>query len=129
MTDFLLDPNTNELVFENNDLVFVRGVDETVQRLRIKFHFFLREWYEDPTMGIPWYEQILVKNPFIPSIEQIFRKVILDDENIDRIVSLNVTLGADRVLRVSFKAIDNNEEVIDFKEFRLDGLRNNNNGI
>lgn len=129
MSDLKLDLVSGQLALENNDLVMVRGASETAQRLSIKFNWFVREWFEDPEQGVPWFERVLVKNPDLESVGALFRHIIEQDENIERIVDFNLALGADRVLRLSFAALDNNQEVVTFREFRLDGERNNLDGL
>ncbi len=55
----------------------VEGIDAVVQRLRIRFRFWLREWFLDQRQGVPYLEQILVAAPDLLLIESIFRNRVI----------------------------------------------------
>lgn len=80
MNDIKIDTETNELVFENNDIVLCSGVDQLVQNIKIKLNFFLGEWFLDTTKGLPFFEDILVRNPNFPNIDNIIKANILETD-------------------------------------------------
>lgn len=58
-------------------LVLVSDVNTlTAQKLTNRFQFFLGEWFMNALEGIPYYQQIFVKNPDINAIGQLFYRVI-----------------------------------------------------
>jgi len=69
-----LDPATGDLA---TPVTFLRGVDALAQRLRTRYKFFLGEWFLDIRQGIPYFRDILVKNPDPSLIQSIFRKATL----------------------------------------------------
>ena len=81
-------------------------LEEVAQRLQTKFQFFLGEWFLDETLGVPYYRDILVRNPNLPVIRSIFSQLITDDEGVENIVTLDLAVdGETRVLSVTFQAV------------------------
>jgi hypothetical protein len=62
--DLLLD-SSNDLVIENGDFVFARGIDAVAQSCRIALQMFEGEWFLDQSVGIPYWQQILGFKPAI----------------------------------------------------------------
>jgi hypothetical protein len=86
--DLALDDSGDLALREENGVkvaYLVGGADAIVQRLRIRFGFWLGTWFLDLNQGIPYIEQILIKNPDLRLIENIFKKVILGTNGIRRI--------------------------------------------
>jgi hypothetical protein len=83
----------------------INGADKVAQEVKINLLAFLGEWFLDVTFGVPYLEDILVKNPHMPSIETIFRFHILDVPHVTLITSFNMTWDrARRTLTVNFAA-------------------------
>lgn len=120
MSSLKLD-TTGDLALENNSFVLLTDTqEETAQRLQTKFRFFLGEWHLDRRIGLPYYQKILVKNPNLEEIEEIFREVILADEAVTELISLSVDLEEiTRVMSVSFEATLTDGTQLDFAEFVL----------
>jgi hypothetical protein len=55
----------------------IRGAEAVAQRVRVRFRWFLGEWFLDERLGVPYYSDILVKNPDPILISFIFRRVLL----------------------------------------------------
>jgi hypothetical protein len=109
--------NTGDIDFSTGDLVLLDGADAIVQHLKIRFRFFLGEWFLDPRIGIPYFEQILVKNPDTNIVRSTFREVIIKTPGIANLQSLVLDYdGPTRVLSVSFIATTTDGETIDFNE-------------
>lgn len=87
-----LDPETWDLAYENNNLVWISGSEELAQRITIKLKGILGEWYRDQEFGLPYKEEIRVKNPNLEKIDMIYRAHIMEDEDITRIISLDLNL-------------------------------------
>ena len=100
--DLALSPDTGDLLIENFDAQLVRDLDSVEQALRVRLQFFLGEWFLDTTAGIPFYEDILIKNPNIPNIESILKAEILETEDVIELLSFDTTFE-NRILAVSFK--------------------------
>jgi hypothetical protein len=123
MSSIKIDPSTGDLAVENNSLVLLTDTsDETRQRLTSKFKTYLGEWFLNNSIGIPYFEDILIKNPDLGRIRSIFREVIINDEQVQEFLS-EVTLDLNtitRVLTVSFEVLLNNDEVLDYQELILE---------
>lgn len=91
MGDLTLDLNKassffGDLVFDQGDLVINAGVDAVRQNVIQRLKTYLGEWFLNTQIGIPYYEQILIKNPSRGNVDGIFQNAIL---NTPGIVSLD----------------------------------------
>ena len=104
MSDLQIDRLTqNDLVFEQGDLVLVSGLEYVQQRLRIRLDFGQGEWFLDTAEGVPYKEQILVRNPDLQVISAILRDRILSMPEITRLTSFDLGFdNATGVLRLTF---------------------------
>lgn len=86
-------------------ITIIRGADAVVQRLRVRFRFFLGEWFLDTRLGVPYFDSILVKNPDKILITSIFRRVIRTTPGVKRVDSLTASLDRPtRTLTTDFRA-------------------------
>lgn len=75
MSDFLQD-DKGDLVFTDNELTFVYGADEVKQRVTQRLRAFRGEWFLDLDVGVPYYQEILVKNPSTTVVEGRLKQTI-----------------------------------------------------
>lgn len=105
MKDLLLIENDNNLNIVNHDLAFTDTVSLYVsQKLRIKLSFFLAEWYLNKTIGLPYFDQIFIKNPDINFIEDLFKVKILEIPEVKELTSLTLEFQ-ERTLLITFSLI------------------------
>ncbi|MFW5880815.1 MAG: hypothetical protein ACOCU9_04215 [Spirochaetota bacterium] len=100
-----------DLELESNDLTLVDGVDAIVQRLRAKLQLVRGEWFLDRSAGVPWFEEVLKKNPRSEVLRAVVRRPIAEDQDVERVES--VSLGYDgetRTLEVEVVATLTNGE-------------------
>src|SRR4051812_26611849 len=91
--DLVLNRLDHDLVFSENDqgkysIVIFDTADRVAQQSKINLLAFLGEWFLDVTFGVPYLEDILVKNPRISTIESIIRYHLNSIPNLTRITSL-----------------------------------------
>jgi hypothetical protein len=55
----------------------ISGAEYAKQKIRQRLLFILGEWILDTRLGVPWFEEILVKNPDLRLIQARIRDVIL----------------------------------------------------
>jgi hypothetical protein len=109
-TEFARDTATNDILVP---VRLLRGPDAVIQRVKQRFPFFLGEWFLDKRLGVPYYEQILVKNPDVSVVTAIFRRVLEETPGVSRVVSMTARLDrAARELVTSFEALLEDPTVI-----------------
>ncbi len=91
MSDILMylskgDAQFGDIVIENGDLVLNDGLTAIRQNILQRLRTFFGEWFLDNTIGLPYFEQIWVKNPDQSKIDALFQNAILGTPGV---VSLN----------------------------------------
>lgn len=104
MFDLALNRSTHDLVFtqikgtSKFEIKPIEGADRVAQQVKITLLAFLGEWFLDNTFGVPYLEEILVKNPRLSSVHSILRSKIVSVPNVVRIEYLS--LDFDRMRRL-----------------------------
>jgi hypothetical protein len=95
-----------DLALEAGDLKLVDGLDAIAQDIQIRLRTFKGGWFLDERVGVPYYEDILVKNPNLAHIRSLYRKAIVETPGVVELLELELALDdANRQLTVSFKAL------------------------
>jgi hypothetical protein len=96
--DIALDPLTGDLALDaHGDFDTVTGRDAIAQHMLIRMRFLYGEWHLDEREGVPWFEQILIANPDISGITELFRRTIAETPGVAYVRSL--VLDFDRSTR------------------------------
>lgn len=104
MIDLKLD-SRHDLLFKNNKFLLVNGVNQKAQQIKVVLLTFLGEWFLDTTMGLPYFDEILAKNPDSSRIHAIFRKKIMAVVGVIAVEALSLEFQRkERVLNVRFSA-------------------------
>ena len=81
----------------------IDGADKVAQQIKINLLSFLGEWFLDIRYGVPYLEEILVKNPRLASVETILRNHIGSVPDVIRVDFFGMDWSRkDRSLRVEF---------------------------
>lgn len=105
MIDLKFDKITHDLAIESSDLRFVEGRDEMLQNLKIRLLFIGGEWFLDTEAGVPYFDEVWIKNPDPALVDDIFKSVILETEGIVDLVEFNSEYNTlTRKYTLSFKA-------------------------
>lgn len=116
MSCFQLDTDPESEFFgdfyiENNSLVMIDGLPAIRQHMTIRFQIFLGEWFLDVRIGVPWFRDILIKNPSFNVVQEILKDVILN------------TPGALQIITFDFDYVNNSREVsLEFSALTTDGI-------
>lgn len=103
--DLCLIENDNNLKLTNFDISLCSGSLYVANKIRIAFKTFNNEWYLNINAGLPYYEDILVKNPNLDFISDLYQSEILSIDEVDSLESFELTLDSNRQLNISFTAI------------------------
>lgn len=102
MKDLLLDKNGDLVV---NPTTGVTITDSVAQAIKIRLQWFFNEWRFAPQYGVPYFEEILVKNPKNLRVRQIIRDEILSVEEVEQVTKLNIIMNPNRKALITFSAI------------------------
>ena len=99
--DLLLDDNG--VVLRGGDWAFAIDREGIQQRIGQTLRTIAGEWFLDLDYGLPYFEQVLVKNPNLPSVQDIFRRALLSVKGVSSVERLTLSLDApSRTLTVSW---------------------------
>jgi len=102
--DIALDVD-GDLDIAAGDLVLVSDAAAILQAAKIRMQFFKGEWFLDESAGLPYFQDIFVKNPDMNVLQFLFRKEILATPGITAVNELSLSVdGAARTLSVSYRA-------------------------
>lgn len=96
---------THDLVINEDtlDLEFVSGIDYIVQALKIRLLLFSEEWYLDTSKGLPWFTDILIKNPRMEVVDALIKQKIVSTPGVVGLLSYSSTYtNATRSLAITF---------------------------
>lgn len=95
----------HDLQFKNHRLILCQGANQKAQQIKIALRTFLGEWFLDNTQGIPYFEQVLLKQVEKNKIENLFRHKIAAVKGVKRVLKLDTQIDRQaRVLWVQFEA-------------------------
>ena len=96
----------------DNDIIIGRGttrtsgMDYTMQLVKCKLLTVLGEWKANPTLGLPWFSDIMVKGADLSLIEGLILSCIKNTDHVVDVLSINLTLDKqNRILNVTFEAM------------------------
>lgn len=85
--------------------VLLRGPEFVRTKLSQRLRFFLGEWFIDRRQGVPYFQDVFVKNPDLDVVRAIFRQVMVSIQEVSSIPMLDLTYDSGaRRLAVSFDA-------------------------
>ena len=114
-TALKLDLVTGDIVVENGKLVWIGGADAVRQHLQNRFLTFLGEWFLDTSIGVPWFRDILKKNPTFSLVAAIMKSTILDTPGVIDLIEFNFDYEDNRTLKLDFKCLTD-DGMIDFSQ-------------
>ena len=104
------DPAYGDLVLTSGQLTLVDGNQEVQQLLIQQLRTFMGGYFLDPTLGVPYVQQVFQKGISQDVMEGIFRQAILDVPGVLSITAFQLTLTA-RNLTLLFTALTTNGPV------------------
>lgn len=96
---------TGDLELQAGTFVLIDGIRQLRQRLASRFQFAKGEWFLDLRQGIPYFQDVLRKDPNLGLIRSIFRRVILTTPGVVGIKAFDIRYDeAARRLSFAFHA-------------------------
>jgi hypothetical protein len=104
--DIALDSSGDwEVLASTGDLRLVSDEEAIVQAVGIALQFVRGEWFLDLEFGVPYFQDVLIKNPSPDVLHSVFRAAILGVKGISAVTSLVLSLDrATRTLSVTWSA-------------------------
>lgn len=103
-------PTHRDLLLVDGDLCLTSdanpiGTHPVLQTILQRLRMFRGEWFLNTTLGVPYYQQILVKNPNRSSIDLAVQSTILGTPGVARLVDYSAKYTtANRVISIAFRA-------------------------
>ena len=112
MKDILLTSDGDLVISEQGDISLT---DSIRQAVRIRLLWFFNEWRFAPQFGVPYFEEILIKNPNSLRVRSIIRNEAMSVEGV--LDAINITVTLDKVTRKAVIVLD---VVTDEETFRME---------
>jgi hypothetical protein len=113
MSDLMMDLETNDLEITDGDLSIVDGTAAITQDLQQTLQVWLGEWFLDTTVGVPYRQQILVKNPNMDIVQADLINAAAAVYGVEQILDSSFEYdNSNRSLSVEIVAMDSNGQTI-----------------
>ncbi len=116
-TNFMVDRVTGDLAATSDGTQIgrtLRTIDTLEQRIRTRMQTFMGEWYLNEEMGVPYFQEVLVKNPDVARVRALLLAALLSVEGVKQVTKFDVAfIPGDRRFTVDFHCISNDEEEVE----------------
>ena len=109
-----------DILMQSGDLVITDGgdivlADSVRQAIRIRLLWFAREWRFNTEYGIPYYDEVFVKNPNLDKLMLIFAREIRKVDEVLDVQNMNMKLdNQNRLANLTF-TVYTSEETFDME--------------
>jgi len=115
--DLLLDDTSWDLATDATDLLLVNQADAIRQHLAQRLKAFMGEWFLDLRVGVPYLQQVMVKNPDPLVLDTVFKAEIINTPGIVELIEFDLRIDAStRELQLAFKALVDTGAIITYSE-------------
>lgn len=109
MNDLRLTDDGDLYITEGGDVEFT---DSILQAIKIRLKWFLGEWRINTTYGMPYFDEVFVKNPSVALLEDRVRTEILAVDGVKSIESINISIDKPtRVCKIQFTVVAGDEKI------------------
>jgi hypothetical protein len=116
MGDIVTDDINNDIVIDGTGSATINSeLDAIEQSLKQRLKSFAGDYFLNLREGIPYFQQILRKNPDPVIVDSAFKRVIINTKGVTKLTSFSLDLASNRELTVSFK-VETEEGEINFSE-------------
>lgn len=120
--DLALSDVDGDVVIDNGDLLRVENADAIEQNISQRLKIYLGEFFLDQTVGIPYFQSILVKKANLAVVDAVLKDTIINTLGVLELIEFELDYDAQlRSLLLSFQArvLDG---VVDFKSITLNTI-------
>lgn len=115
MLDLLLGTDGDLQVTGAGDISLTNSV---AQAITVRLRWFLNEWRFNPDFGVPYYEEILIKNASKLRAKQLIREQILSVKEVHSIRELTVTANPEkREMMVRYTVVTDTGQIQEEERF------------
>lgn len=115
MSSFQLD-SEGDLDITSNSLSLTTGTEAIRQHLQVKLRMFLGEWFLNTDLGVPYFTEILIKQPNFINIQNRLKLEITETPGVIEIIQFSFDFDSEiRLFTLTFK-VSSEEGVIDFTQ-------------
>ncbi len=119
--DILLDNSGDMIVTKLGDILLE---DSVAQKINIRLRWMAAEWRWDEEEGLPYFEDLFIKNPDTDAFESRIREKIFEVEEVTEVKDVQVIVNPKtRGATIHYTALTDYETIRE--EVRIDGLRSN----
>lgn len=120
--DILLSADGDLYLTSKGDISLVESV---AQKIKIRLKWWLREWRWDKEEGLPYREEIFIKNPDTDAFEMAIRQKIFEIDEVTEVKDVSVTYdNRKRTGKITFTALTDTETIRE--EVEIDGTIRSN---
>lgn len=105
MKNLYLDPATKDLTIgTDGNYRFTENLSEYVsQKIENNLQTYQNEWFLNPTLGLPYFDRILIKNADLDDVNTLLQAEILKIAEVERILEFDVEFDSvNRIYTVTF---------------------------
>lgn len=107
--DILLSPDGELHLTEQGDIALE---DSIAQKIKIRIKWWLGEWRWDDEEGLPYRDDLFVKNPDTDGFEMSIREKIFEIDEITEVQDVSVSYNEkERIGRIAFTALTDDETI------------------
>lgn len=116
IVDLALDETTGDIADLDGDLPLATGDYAIAQTIKQRLRLFQGEWFLAEADGVPYFDEIFVKNPKLVVIDDLLKNVILSVNGVVELLRFDLVLqGGTRTLSVNFE-VRTKQGIIAFNE-------------
>lgn len=107
--DIILD-NDGDLKFNaDGDFILANSI---TQRIKIKLQWSLNEWKWNREKGLPYFEELLIKNPDVDYFKGVIREAIFDIPEVTAVQSVDISIDSlRRSATIRFAVLTDEESI------------------
>jgi len=105
MSGILINTTTGDADITAGRLSLTTELKAVEQRVSQRLKLFLGEWFLDRRRGVPWIQQVFLKNPNPVIIDAVITREILAEPQVIKLQEFSLDIDTTtRILTVTFKA-------------------------